>query len=244
MLEFDRFDGGLVVVGTLNRPTRRNALDLETLRQLSNSLEDLTLQNVRVFILRGAGGHFSAGADLEAVATATFRAELRRALVSLTRVPFVTMAYIEGSCLGGGLQVALNCDVRVAGPDTRLGIPAAKLGVAVDAATVDRLAQLIGGGRARAMLLAAEEFSSGQAATSGLVDRLGSFDDALAWARDIAKLAPLTIAAHKVAFATMHTRTSGSEEVQSAHDQAWTSADFIEGRKAFAEKRPPVFLGR
>jgi enoyl-CoA hydratase len=122
-------------------------------------------------------------------------------------------------------------------------VPAAKLGLAVDHETVRRLAQLAGDGTARAMLLAAEELDGEAAHRIGFVQRLGGLDAALAWAEMIAGLAPLTIAAHKLALETTPARAD-DEHVAEARRQAWSSEDLREGLAAFRERRPPTFRGR
>jgi enoyl-CoA hydratase len=244
VLHLSSYADGDVLVATIDRPARRNAVDADTLLALATALEDAVVRAVRVFVLRGVDGHFSAGADLDGVASQPFRAALTRTLTSLARVPLLTLAHIEGSCLGAGVQLATACDLRIAAPGAVFGVPAARLGVAVDAATIDRLTELIGGGRSRAMLLAAETCTTEAALAMGLINHIGDFDDALSAAERYASLAPLSITAHKVAFATASDRPAGAAEVQRAIDSAWASEDFAEGRQAFAEKRTPRFLGR
>jgi enoyl-CoA hydratase len=244
VLQLSAHADGDVIVATIDRPARRNAVDTETLLALAAALEDAVIRDVRVFVLRGIDGHFSAGADLDGVASQPFRAALTRTLLSLSRVPVLTLAHIEGSCLGAGVQLATACDLRIASPGAVFGVPAARLGVAVDAATIDRLVDLVGGGRARAMLLGAETCTTEAALAMGLINHIGDYEDAVSAAERYASLAPLTIAAHKVAFATASDRSAGAVEVQAAIDAAWASEDFSEGRQAFAEKRTPRFLGR
>ncbi len=153
----------------------------------------------RVVVLTGAGGHFCAGADLSGVEGDDFRAALRMLLDRLTTVPVPVIAAVEGAALGAGTQLAVACDLRVATADARFGIPAAKLGLMVDHWTVQRLAAFAGHGPARAMLLGAEEYSGERSHALGLVQRLGDLDAALAWADELATLAPLSIAGHKLA---------------------------------------------
>jgi enoyl-CoA hydratase len=119
------------------------------------------------------------------------------------------------------------------------GIPAAKLGLMVDAATVARVVALAGAGPAREMLLAASTIDGRRAFELGMVQRMGDLDDALAWADDIAALAPLTIAGHKLTVE----RGGDDPAVAEAFTRAWSSADVREGRAAFAERRPPHFTG-
>jgi enoyl-CoA hydratase len=230
----ERRGGGAVAVVTIDRQERRNAVDHEALAGLVDAIDGAA--DARVLVLRGAGGHFCAGADLTGVEDASFAELLRAVLTGLRDAPFVTMAAVEGAALGAGTQLASACDLRVAAPDAQFGIPAAKLGLAVDQWTVDRVQQLAGAGAARAMLLAAEVVRGSDAHRLGLVQRLGTVDDALAWAEEIAALAPLTIRAHKAAL-------NGSADAGDAFRRAWASADFREGLTAFRERRPPQFRG-
>jgi enoyl-CoA hydratase len=234
---------GAVTLVTLDRPERRNALDGQAVLDLGSALEAAIARRARVLVLRGAGGHFSAGADLKALEDERFTVALRRVLDGLAGAPLCTMAAVEGAALGAGTQLAIACDLRVATPTARFGVPAARLGLMVDAPTVERLAALVGGSVARAVLLAAEVLDGESAHRLGLVARLGGLDDALAWADEIAALAPLTVAGHKLALEHLTPRAGTSPEVAAAFARAWASADLAEGRAAFAERRPPRFRG-
>ncbi|HEY1280039.1 MAG TPA: enoyl-CoA hydratase-related protein, partial [Acidimicrobiales bacterium] len=188
-----------VVLATIDRPERRNAVDHAALVGLKDALEHARDEHARVLILTGANGTFCAGADLTGVEGGAFAAALTAVLTGLTELPAVTIAAVEGPALGAGTQLAAACDLRVAHKAARFGVPAARLGLAVDQWTVDRLVALVGGGTARAILLAAESISGADALRLGFVQRLGGLGDAQAWADEIVELAPLTIAAHKVA---------------------------------------------
>ncbi len=234
----ETLNDGALVVATIDRQHRRNAVDHDTIVELQRAITDAQQQSVaRVFMLRGAGGHFSAGADLTGVESSSFRTSLAELIVQLTTTSLVTIAQVDGSCLGAGLQLASACDLRVASETAVFGIPAAKLGVAIDQLTTDRLIELAGGGLARSILLAAEVVPCELAVARGLVNRRGTYDEAIRWAGEIALLAPLSHVAHKAAFAR-------SADVREAIDRAWGSADSVEGRAAFAEKRPARFTGR
>jgi enoyl-CoA hydratase len=230
---------GLLVI---DRPERRNALNTEACRDLARELEAHVAGDAWAIVLTGAGGHFCAGADLSGVEDDDFRRALRALLDALTTVPVPVIAAVEGAALGAGTQLAVACDLRVATADARFGIPAAKLGLMVDHWTVQRLALLAGHGPARAMLLAAEEVDGAYAHTLGLVQRIGALDDALAWAADIARLAPLSIAGHKLAINRVEPALADAD-VSAAVQRAWTSKDVAEGMAAFRERRPPEFHG-
>jgi enoyl-CoA hydratase len=234
-----------VVLVTIDRPHRRNALDHATLDALATTL-DSTTSEVRALVVTGAGGHFCAGADLGGVEDNRFVELLKRVLVRLGEAPYVTIAAVDGAALGAGTQLAVACDLRVATPGASFGIPAGKLGLAVDTWTVDRLTQLAGHGPARAMLLAAEVLTGEEAHGLGLVQRLGDLAAALAWAESIAVLAPLTIQAHKAALLSAGGRggPQARAAAETARERAWRSDDLQEGLAAFRERRSPVFEGR
>lgn len=235
---------GDVLVLTIDRPERRNALDHATLDALVDALAPSATEGVRVAVLTGAGGHFCSGADLTGVEDPAFVDRLQHLLERLTEAPFVTLAAIDGVALGAGSQLAVSCDLRVATPAATFGVPAARLGLAVDTWTVARVAALAGQGTARAMLLACEVVDGKTAHRLGLVQRLGALDAAVAWAREIAKLAPLTIQAHKAALAAVTAAPPTTAEAAAARDRAWASADLQEGLAAFRDRRKPKFSGR
>jgi enoyl-CoA hydratase len=230
-----------VALITIDRPARRNAVDRDALAALSDAIEGRG--DARVLVLTGAGGHFCAGADLTGVEDSSFAVALRRVLDLLSGLPLPTIAAVEGAALGAGTQLAVACDLRVAAPDATFGIPAAKLGLMVDHWTVQRLALAAGHGPARAMLLAAETMSGADAYRIGLTQRAGSVDDALAWATQIAALAPLTIAGHKLMLNRLEQRLGDDADVDAAFTRAWASSDLEEGMAAFRERRTPTFRG-
>ena len=227
---------GHVVTVTIDRAERRNAVDHAALEALAAALDGCG-DDVRALVLTGAGGHFCAGADLSGVEDVTFTGLLRSVLDRLRLAPFVTIAAADGAALGAGTQLAVACDLRVATAQASFGIPAGRLGLAVDEWTVHRLSALAGAGPARAMLLAAEVVKGDEAHRLGLVQRLGDLDAALSWADDVAALAPLTIRAHKAAL-------EGAPDAEAAIGRAWTSDDLQEGLAAFRERRRPVFRAR
>ncbi len=228
-------DRGAVRLLTIDRPARRNAVDHGTLEELAAALAACG-DDVRALVLTGADGHFCAGADLGGVEDTSFTGLLRTVLDGLCLAPFVTIAAVDGAALGAGSQLAVACDLRMATAQASFGVPAGRLGLAVDVWTVERLARLAGGGPARAMLLAAEVIKGDEAHRLGFVQRLGDLDAALAWADDIAALAPLTLRAHKAALEV-------PAEAGAAIARAWASDDLAEGLAAFRERRRPRFRG-
>lgn len=239
-----RGDDGFVAVVTLDRPERRNALDHDTLAELTDVLVEVANGPTRALVLHGTGGHFCAGADLTGVEDASFATLLQGVLDALRDLSFPTIAAIDGAALGAGTQLAVACDLRVTTAGASFGIPAAKLGLMVNHWTVQRVAELAGPSTARAILLAAEVIRGSDAVRLGLANRAGDLDDALAWADQIAELAPLTVAGHKVMLNRLSTPPGEDPVVAGAFDRAWQSEDFAEGLDAFRTRRTPTFHGR
>jgi len=229
---------------TIDRPERRNALDMAALDGLAAAVEQARTEQARVLVLTGAAGHFCAGADLAGVTDPAFVGHLAAVLDALRTVALPTIAAVDGAALGAGTQLAVACDLRVATPTATFGIPAARLGLMVDSWTVQRLASMAGQGTTRAMLLAAETVSGADAHRVGLVQRLGDLGEAMDWAASIGDLAPLTIAGHKVGCNEAEDLTAVSPDYQQAWSQAWGSDDLAEGLSAFDERRSPRFQGR
>jgi len=237
------WDDDMVVI-TLDRPQRRNAVDHATLVALREVQHEAERRQVRAVVLTGTPPAFCAGADLHGVENDVFTTALSDVLQGFTALDAVTIAAIDGPALGAGTQLAVACDLRVATPGSVFGIPAAKLGLAVDAWTVQRLGCEFGWSTARAMLLAAATRTADHLHDTGGVHRLGDLDTALGWARDIVALAPLTIRAHKRALEHALQAGPPNADAEAARHGAWASDDADEGRRAFLEKRSPRFQGR
>ncbi|MCU0259401.1 MAG: enoyl-CoA hydratase-related protein [Ilumatobacteraceae bacterium] len=231
-----------VVVVVLDRPERRNAVDHPTLVRLREVQHEVG--SARVVVLTGEPPAFCAGADLTGVDEDEFASALAGVLRGFTELPLPVIAAVDGAALGAGTQLAAACDLRVATPTSRFGIPAARLGLMVDHWTVERLSRELGWSTARAMLVAAETFDGERLHRSGFVHRLGGMDAALAWAGELAGLAPLTMAGHKLGLERSAPPPQHDEVFEIARREAWASADAAEGRRAFLEKRPPRFTGR
>lgn len=233
---------GPVLVCTIDRPERRNAVDAEHLDALREVFADIG--DARVLVLAGTGAAFCAGADLTHVEDREAAAVVRATLDALSGLPVCTIAAVQGPAMGAGTQLALSCDLRVVGPYARFGIPSSRLGLMVDHWTIEKLALLAGHGHARAMLLAAETIDAETALRTGFAQRAGDLDAAITWAERIAELAPLSIAGQKLALDRLSGRTVADVDVEAAFDRVWTSADRLEGIRAFQEKRHPRFQGR
>ncbi|MEZ5145209.1 MAG: enoyl-CoA hydratase-related protein [Acidimicrobiales bacterium] len=239
----DAHDDGVVVL-VLDRPDRRNALDADDLATVHRHvLAAAADPGTRALVFTGAGGHLTAGADISAAVDTAFARAFADFVAAVRAVPCPTLCAAEGVALGGGTQLAVSCDLRVAAPDARFGIPAARLGLMIDQATVSRLAAVAGQGTARAMLLGGEIVSGERAHDVGLVQRLGHLDAALAWAAEIAELAPLSLAGHKVGL-DRAADADVTPDYADAHARAWASEDLQEGFAAFRERRTPRFHGR
>ena len=232
-----------VLIATINRPARKNAVDQETLTELAEALKQAETQSARVFVLTGAEKTFCSGADLSGVRETQLTDALHKLLIQLANSRCVTIAAIDGHALGAGAQLAISCDLRVATARATVGVPAARLGLVVNHWTVERLTRECSWPVARAMLLAARNYSGEELANLGAVHRIGDFDAALNWGHEIAALAPLSIAGHKAALNASSHEPDINELVQRARDYAWASKDVDEGRAAFLEKRAANFKG-
>ncbi|HEY5145468.1 MAG TPA: enoyl-CoA hydratase-related protein [Polyangiaceae bacterium] len=250
---------GTVAVWVLDRPTRMNALSRAALIALGAlSREAATNASIRAIVITGAGDKaFCAGADLKERQSMTeddVRAQIdlyRAELGPLDRCPKPVVAAINGLALGGGLELALICDLRVAAAHAELGLPETSIGIIPGAGGTQRLPRIVGEGRAKEMILLARRVSAVEALGWGLVNRVtpagqSVVDDAVAWIRPIAEGAPIAQAA------ALEAIDRGAEvplEVGLAlekvgYDRTLTSADRREALAAFAEKRAPKFSGR
>lgn len=243
-----------------NNPVRHNALSLEMWQGLADVLEAFAADDgIRVAIMRGAGGRaFVSGADISefdqhranADQRATYGEVAGNANRALARFGKPLIALIEGYCIGGGLATALAADIRFATPDSRFGIPAAKLGLGYEYEGLAKLARVVGPSRARDIMFSARFMEASEALQMGLInfihERVDIELEVLAYARRIAANAPLTVAAAKAAVNVFERggHSDGVNEVRRLIDGCFNSEDYQEGRRAFREKRPPSFRGR
>ncbi len=238
---------GLVAIVTLDRPERRNAVDHPTLLELLDVQAAIAARApvaIRAVVLTGKPPAFSAGADLNGVEEGQFASDLAQVLRGFGALPVPVIAAIDGPALGAGAQLAIATDLRVATPDSVIGVPAAKLGLVVDHWTIRRLASEFSPPIARAMLLAAQTYTAEQLHVTGGIHRLGGRDDAIGWAHQLSQLAPLTITGHKIGLERAAVEPAVDDIFEAARSAAWASADAEEGRSAFLEKRPAQFTGR
>ena len=230
-----------VVVLELQREERRNALNLELCREIHAAVDAAIDDDARAIVVTGQGSVFCSGADLGGVYGPEFLEALYGMLHHLTRVRVPIIAAVNGPAIGAGTQLAMACDLRVADETAKFAVPTAKNGMAVDAWTIRTLAQLAGTGPARRLMLAAESLDRDEALATGLADRAGTLDDAVAWATEIATLAPLTLAHNKL---VLNGSADDDAAIEASFRTVWESEDVREAATARDEKRPPVFKGR
>lgn len=235
---------GQVLVMTINRPSRRNAVDREVAEAISDAMEMLESDDgLRVGILRGNGGYFSAGSDLTLKsAPLTDGGEYGFIRRSRTR-PLI--AAIEGFALGGGMEMAMGCDLVVAASDATFGLPETLRGVVARCGGLFRTSEKLTPNLAMELLLTGNRLPATRAYDLGFVNRLaepeGALSAALALAEEISAASPAAIAASMRAMAVARNRVEPDlwDLSAQAADEAATSPDFEEGKTAFFEKRPP-----
>ena len=242
-----------------NNPARHNAVSLEMWEAMPRILTEFERDDdVGCIVLGGAGGRaFVSGADISEFAEkrssretiARYNAVAERASNALAACRKPTIAMIQGWCVGGGVGIALCCDMRIASDDSRFGVPAARLGIGYAYGGVARLADLVGPSFAKEIFFTARHFDAAEAAQMGLVNRVRPAAELESYVRSYAEAignnAPLTIAAVKLCVGE-HLKDPEDRNLQAcqtAVDACAASADYAEGRTAFMEKRRPVFRG-
>lgn len=236
---------GAVTTIELDRADKRNALNDDVLAGLVSAFTDAVDAGARAIVLTGRGSVFSAGADLSGpVYDPGFLDTLVATLQVIESTPVPVIAAVNGPALGGGLQLAMAADLRVMAPDALAGIPAAKIGVAVDEWTIKRLVSLVGSGPARGMLIGCDPLTADRAYALGFANRIGDLADAQHWAATIAELAPLTLQHYKMVLNGDGARDAAPADRHAAMLAAWHSEDMAEGRAARSEKRKPIFTGK
>lgn len=249
---------GAVAVLELNRPSAKNSLNAELLAALQSELA--ALQNddaVRAVVLTGTDGTFCAGADITAFDALRDQSLLGErpasggdiwADLGTYRKPVI--AAVEGLALGGGCELALACDIVIAGESAKFGVPEVKLGVIPGGGGTQRLVHAVGKAKAMAMLLTGDFVSARKACDDGIVAEIvtdgEALDHALKMAQRIARNSPLAVALAKDAALRVYetSLSQGLEHEKRNFDVAVRSSDCHEGQAAFLEKRAPEFTGR
>jgi enoyl-CoA hydratase len=242
-----------------NNPERHNAVSLDMWDATSRILETFAKDDdIRVVVITGAGGKsFVSGADISKFeserssleAVRNYNTIVARANESISEFPKPTIAMIRGYCIGGGLGLAVCCDLRICSDNSKFGIPAAKLGLGYSYPGVKRLTDIVGPSFAKEIFFTARQFDAEEARVMGLVNRIVPTDELETYVKNyadtIAGNAPLTVKTAKfIANETMRDESKRNlARCAELVEQCFKSNDYTEGRKAFMEKRKPAFTG-
>jgi len=245
----------------LHAPERRNAIGLDMLGELTKALGTLAADpELRCVVLVGSALAFSAGYDLLALEDGSFERDADRlianpdhgALLALTRFPWPTVAAIDGFCLGGGLELAVSCDFRIATTRARFGMPVTRLGLVYGHSGLRKFVDLVGPAATRRLFLAGEQLNGTEAGAIGLVDYVVPTTQlSQAVTRLVGQIvvgAPLALRGNKAAIAAVLAGAdrdlAGEEKLRTLRRDSIQSADLREGVRAFRERRRPRWRGR
>jgi enoyl-CoA hydratase/carnithine racemase len=242
---------------TISNPDKRGALDPPLLGALVDALAGL---DARCVVLTGEGRAFCAGYDIESLMREGYDDSGSRpphpfpaALAAIEAYPYPVLAALNGYAIGGGLELAIACDLRIAADGIQLGMPPAKLGVVYAHAGLNRFLSAIGAARTRELFLTGRRIDAATAERWGLVNEVVAADElpatALALAAEIAANAPLSLRGNKAAIRALvaaggELDAATAAALESGRRAAFASEDLREGLRAFGEKRPPVWGGR
>jgi len=242
---------------TVDRPELRGAMTRAMWLRMPTLLTEMASNpDVRVVVIRGAGGHFIAGADIAEFTELRSNPVLAReydrgadaTLETLAELDVPSIAMIEGACMGGGCLIAFGCDLRIAATTARFGIPAGRLGLAYPYKGIERLVALLGEARALDLLLTARTMDAVEAERAGLVQSMVApatlENEIRRVAADITRNAPLALRYARLAIRRAPAPRAEIERIQALADQCFQSADYAEGVAAFLAKRSPRFSGR
>ena len=250
-----------VVRVVISNPERRNALDHEILDALAETLPRLDRGiETRCVLITGAPPAFSAGYDIAAIPSQTFERDaealvahpFHAAMEAIAKHPWPTVAAINGHCLGGGLELAITCDMRICVEGAKLGMPPAKLGLVYGHTGLRKFLDTVGLARSKELFLTGRNFEARRAEQIGLVhevvERERFEDAAVGLAAEIAANAPISMRGNKRAIEVLNQNAQLSEQQEAGlialRESCFASEDFREGVAAFAEKRKPRWRGR
>jgi enoyl-CoA hydratase/carnithine racemase len=251
-------DHGPVRHVILNRPEKRNAFNGELIAATGEALREAGADtSVRCVVLRGAGPMFSSGMDLGALAALAgapenlraFRREILDAFSRAEEMPKPTVCAIHGACIGGALELALACDLRVVAADAVVGMPETRIGLIPDVGGSSRLPSVVGLGRAKELIMTGKLINGEEAERIGLANRVAPPDDLEAATAtlvdELLACAPVAVGlAKRVLDASAKPALSTTLELEVAiQERCAATADFAEGAAAFREKRQPEFSG-
>jgi enoyl-CoA hydratase len=243
----------------VNNPERHNAVSLEMWQALSAILDEFARdREIRVLVITGAGVKaFVAGADIsrfgeeraDADAVARYNATTERAFADLDRFPKPSIAMIRGYCIGGGLALALGCDLRICSESSRFALPAAKLGLGYSFAGIKRFVDIVGPAFTKEIIFTGRQFDAAEARDMRLVNRVVPDAGLEAYVRGYAEMlcanAPLTIDGTKFIVGEV-LKDAATRDLKTCGElvaRCFASRDYIEGREAFMAKRAPSFTG-
>ncbi|KJS17176.1 MAG: enoyl-CoA hydratase [Peptococcaceae bacterium BRH_c4b] len=248
---------GAIALLTINRPEVRNALDFQTCYEIRQAMGELRSDSdIRVVIVTGAGGKaFASGADIKSLMERetlyVLKGELQGTLLEIENLEKPVIAAIDGYALGGGCELALACDIRIATSRAKLGQPELNLGIIPGAGGTQRLQKIVGMGKAKELIFTGDMISAQEAKTIGLVNQVvDPPENLLAAAKEMASkiIAKGPVA---VSLAKMVINAGANMDINAglllekfAQTIAFSTADRIEGTSAFLEKRKPNFLGK
>lgn len=246
---------------TISNPSKRNALDHPILDAIAREVGAAPERGVRAILLTGEEGMFSSGYDIgpssdegfEERAEALVAHPFTSAIDALDACDLPVLAALTGHTIGGGLELALACDLRVAADGIRLGMPPAKLGLVYSHTGLRRFLDVVGSARTRELFLLGRHITAPEAHTWGLVNAVVPErelqDAAVEWAAELAGNAPLSVRGNKQVLRALLAAEGAlepgvEEELIALRRACFSSADFREGVSAFGEKRPPRWTGR